>query len=237
MKPNRWTDREVEEHWDLVADVYIRENERVSHAHDQRFRETIGYLKLLPGLRILNVSSRDCAAEDYIRQVSKEVEILHAEISGGLIRVASERRPQAKQVKLETYSRLPFGDHEFHRIVSLETLEHAAEPDAFLSELFRVAKPGARMVLSCPPPASELPYRIYTRIFGGHGEGPHRFPPPREVKNTLEESGWKLLLHRGTVLLPVGPVWMQEAGEWIIRKGQNTFVRELGIRQFYVCEK
>jgi ubiquinone/menaquinone biosynthesis C-methylase UbiE len=237
MKSRHWTDGEVEAHWDRVAGVYILENERVKHAHDQRFRETVGHLGLCPGLRVLNVTSRDCEAEDYIRRESDGVEVVNAEISGGLMRVAAERRPEAKQIKLETYSKLPFGDLEFDRIISLETLEHVAEPDRFLSELFRVARPGARMVLSCPPATSEIPYRLYSWLFGGHGEGPHRFPPSREVKKKLSGAGWKLILHRGTVLLPVGSPWLQDAGEWLIRKLQNTFIRELGIRQFYVCEK
>ena len=93
------------------------------------------------------------------------------------------------------------------------------------------------MVLSCPPATSELPYRIYTALFGGHGEGPHRFPPSREVKQWLKETGWDLILHKGTVLLPVGPRWMKNMGETLIGRMQGTFVAELGIRQFYVCKK
>ena len=237
MKVNTWSDKEVEAHWDSVAGIYIRENDKLKYAHEQRFRETIRYLDL-PGVKkILNVTSRDCQAEDFIREVSAGVQIIHAEISGELMKVAAERRPEARQVKLETYSRLPFEDSEFDRVISLETLEHVPEPAAFLTELFRVAKPGAKMVLSCPPATSEFPYRVFTWLFGGHGEGPHRFPPSREVKQRLTEAGWKLILHRGTVLVPVGPPWFQNAGERIIRNMQKTFIRELGIRQFYVCEK
>ena len=237
MKVNTWSDKEVEAHWDSVAGIYIRENDKLKYAHEQRFRETIRYLDL-PGVKkILNVTSRDCQAEDFIREVSGVVQIIHAEISGELMKVAAERRPEARQVKLETYSRLPFEDSEFDRVISLETLEHVPEPAAFLTELFRVAKPGAKMVLSCPPATSEFPYRVFTWLFGGHGEGPHRFPPSREVKQRLTEAGWKLILHRGTVLVPVGPPWFQNAGERIIRNMQKTFIRELGIRQFYVCEK
>ncbi|MEK6192784.1 MAG: methyltransferase domain-containing protein [Deltaproteobacteria bacterium] len=237
MKENSWSDREVEAHWDSVADIYIAENEKVRHAHVQRFLETVRHLELSAGQKLLNVSSRDCEAEDYIAKACPGVEIIHAEISSGLMRVAAERRPAARQVKLDTYSSLPFGDGEFDRIISLETLEHVAEPGVFLSELYRVAKRGTKMVLSCPPATSEIPYRVFTWLFGGHGEGPHRFPPSGEVKNKLAKAGWKLILHRGTVLLPVGPVWIQDTGEWIIRKMQKTFIRELGIRQFYVCEK
>jgi SAM-dependent methyltransferase len=237
MKENNWSDREVEAHWDNVADIYVKENEKVRHAHVQRFLETLRYLDLSAGQKLLNVTSRDCEAEDYIAKTCSGVEVVHAEISGGLIRVAAQLRPGARQVKLDTYSDLPFGDREFDRIISLETLEHVAEPAVFLSELYRVAKVETRMVLSCPPATSEIPYRVFTWLFGGHGEGPHRFPPSKEVKNKLVKSGWKLILHRGTVLIPVGPVWFQKAGEWIIRKMQKTFISELGIRQFYVCEK
>jgi len=237
MKENSWSDREVEAHWDSVADIYIEENEKVRHAHVQRFLETVRHLELSAGQTLLNVSSRDCEAEDYVAKACPGVEIIHAEISSGLMRVAAERRPAARQVKLDTYSSLPFGDGEFDRIISLETLEHVAEPGIFLSELYRVAKPGTRMVLSCPPATSEIPYRVFTWLFGGHGEGPHRFPPSKEVKNKLAKAGWRLILHLGTVLLPVGPVWIQDTGEWIIRKMQKTFISELGIRQFYVCEK
>lgn len=237
MKENSWSDREVEAHWDSVADIYIEENEKVRHAHVQRFLETVRHLELSAGQKLLNVSSRDCEAEDFFAKACPGVEIIHAEISSGLMRVAAERRPAARQVKLDTYSSLPFGDEEFDRIISLETLEHVAEPGVFLSELYRVAKPGTRMVLSCPPATSEIPYRVFTWLFGGHGEGPHRFPPSREVKNKLEKAGWRLVLHRGTVLIPVGPVWIQDTGEWIIRKMQKTFISELGIRQFYVSEK
>jgi hypothetical protein len=53
----------------------------------------------------------------------------------------------------------------------------------------------------------------------------------------LTETGWQLLLHRGTLLMPVGPSFIKNAGEWFIQTFQRTFIAELGIRQFYVCKK
>jgi hypothetical protein len=44
-------------------------------------------------------------------------------------------------------------------------------------------------------------------------------------------------LHEGTVLLPVGPPFLKQFAEKIIRSTQGTFIAELGIRQFYVCIK
>lgn len=232
-----WSDSEVEAHWDKVAHRYIAENNRVKAAHNQRFKEGIRHLGLHRGLRILNISSRDGEADDYIRQAEPETEIVNAEISSGLIAEASRLRPHINQIKINSYSALPFSDNSFDRILTLETLEHVSDPDGFLTELYRVGKSGARMVLSCPPASSEWTYRIYTSLFGGHGEGPHRFPHPEEVKYLLSNTGWKLLQHYGSVLVPVGPRILQKFGEKILNRFRGSCIENLGIRQFYICER
>jgi cyclopropane fatty-acyl-phospholipid synthase-like methyltransferase len=159
---NSWTDREVEAHWDKVAPIYVRENNRVKTTHDQRFRESLKLLRLEPGMKVLNITSRDAEAADYLAIEEPDAEIVNAEISSGLMEVARSLRPHIVQVKIDTYSKLPFRDREFARILSLETLEHVAEPAKFLQELHRVSADDALLVLSCPPATSELPYRIYT---------------------------------------------------------------------------
>lgn len=236
-KVNRWTDREVEQHWDNVAPIYVKENNKVKDAHDQRFAESMKHLHLFSRCRVLNITSRDCEANDYIVKEQSDAIVLNAEISSGLIGVASELRPYVKQQKISTYSKLPFEDNSFDRILSLETLEHAADPLAFLTELYRVSTPDARLVLSCPPATSEIPYRVFTFLFGGHGEGPHKFPSSGKVKQMFEKTGWKLTFHKGTVFLPVGPQALQQAAEKFFGRFQGTFIAELGIRQFYVCTK
>jgi 2-polyprenyl-3-methyl-5-hydroxy-6-metoxy-1,4-benzoquinol methylase len=165
------------------------------------------------------------------------VEVINAEISQGLMDEAKKVRPYVRQVTISTYSSLPFSDGEFHRVLSLETLEHVEDPIQFLEELQRVSTSEAKLVLSCPPLTSEIPYQVFTFLFGGHGEGPHRFLRSAEVKEMLKKTGWKLLRHKGTLLVPAGPLFLQNLGEKIIRKFQHTFVSELGIRQFFVCEK
>ncbi|MBI9033399.1 MAG: class I SAM-dependent methyltransferase [Bacteroidales bacterium] len=234
---NKWSDADVEAHWDEVSPIYISENNKVKGAHDQRFRETIQHLN--PGVTddILSISSRDCEANDYVLKAAPGAKVVNAEISAGLMSEAARVRPYVDQVKISTYSNLPFEDAKFDRIISLETLEHVHDPVQFLKELYRVSTPDCRMVLSCPPLTSEIPYQIFTFLFGGHGEGPHRFPRSSEVKALLKKTGWELKLHKGTVLIPVGPRKLQDFGEKILDKFQGTYIAELGIRQFYVCEK
>ncbi len=234
---NKWEDKDVEAHWDSVADIYISENNKVKEAHDQRFKETVQHLNPKPDSKVLNVSSRDCEANDYVRGIAPDADVMNVEISSGLMKEAKRVRPYVKQMKISTYSDLPFDDNFFDRVISLETLEHVHDPIKFLEEMHRVSTDDAIMVLSCPPLTSEIPYQVFTALFGGHGEGPHRFPRSSEVKAMLEKTGWKLTLHKGTVLIPVGPLWLQRFGEKILHVFRNTFISELGIRQFYVCEK
>jgi 2-polyprenyl-3-methyl-5-hydroxy-6-metoxy-1,4-benzoquinol methylase len=234
---NSWSDKEVEEHWDKVASIYVEENNKVKRVHDQRFVESIKKLKIFQGCRILNISSRDGEANDYLIKVEKNIDVINAEISNGLIRIAAQARPYIHQVKIETYSKLPFENQSFDNILTLETLEHVAKPLKYLQELCRVAKNNAVLVLSCPPNTAELSYRIYTLIFGGHGEGPHRFLHPNEVKSMLKLSGWHLIEHYGTLLIPVGSVWLQEIGEKLINRFSNTPIANYGIRQYYICIK
>ncbi len=234
---NWWSDKDVEAHWDRVASIYVAENNKVKSAHDQRFIESMEHLQLKNAKKLLNVTSRDAEADDFIHRENSDIEVINAEISSGLMAEAAKIRPHIIQQKIETYSQLPFETSTFDRVLSLETLEHAADPLAFLKEMHRVSTIDARLVLSCPPATSELPYQIFTKLFGGHGEGPHRFLPSREVKVMMQKAGWKLLLHKGTVLMPVGPQPLQQFGERIINAFQGSLLAELGIRQFFVCEK
>lgn len=234
---NSWNDKDVEKHWDSVADIYIEENDKVKKAHEQRFTESVKYMELNDDSIVLNITSRDCEANDFIKSINKKAKVINAEISQGLMNVAKKARPYINQVKINTYSELPFEDNTFNRIICLETLEHVADPIQFLKELHRVSGSETKLVLSCPPLTSEMPYRIFTALFGGHGEGPHRFLRTSEVKAMFEKTGWKLLFHKGTVLIPAGPAFLQNFGETIIQQFQNSFISELGIRQFYACEK
>lgn len=234
---NSWKDSDVEKHWDKVSHIYVKENYKVNETHKQRFTESVRWLEIDGSSKILNISSRDCEATDYILKENPDAQVTNAEISQGLIDVAGKIRPYVQQVKISTYSDLPFKDKSFNRIITLETLEHVEDPIKFLTELFRVSTDDSVMVLSCPPKTSELPYRIYTFIAGGHGEGPHRFLKSKEVKEVLNKTGWKLIKHYGTLLIPIGPGWLRRPGEKIINKYQNTFISEFGIRQFYICRK
>lgn len=232
---NNFTIQEVKNFWDGAADIYDQVNKKIGPVHYQRFTESIKYLELKNGSKILNIWSRTGNAIPYLQKLAA-IDLYNLEVSPKMIQIAQSKFPSAN-FQITDLKNLDFPDNFFDGILSLETLEHAPEPEIFLRELFRVLKPAKTAVFSLPPKTAELPLKIFELFFKNHGEGPHRFLPSRTVKEMLEKAGFRLILHKGTLLIPVGPKPLQGLGEKIIEKFQNTPLKEFGIRQFYVCQK
>jgi SAM-dependent methyltransferase len=78
----------------------------------------------------------------------------------------------------------PFPDHEFNAVLCNQVLEHVFNPDQFLTEINRVMKPCAKMLLTVPFmwDEHEQPYD-YAR-YSSFG-----------LKALLERNGFKLLKH------------------------------------------
>jgi len=233
---NRFTIGEVRAFWDSVADEYLHEHDSLASAHFQRFERAFAHFHPSEGMRALNVWSRNGEAIDYFRRRAPYLDLINAEVSRRLIEKARARYPDELFVKTDL-GPLPFPDDEFDFILSLETLEHAPDPLLFLRELARVLKPGGTLVLSCPPATAELPLRIYELLFRNHGEGPHRFLSSREVKGLLYAAGLELKRHESTLFIPVGPRAIKRMEPLVERVAAKTPLGELGIRQFFVCER
>lgn len=233
---NNFSIKEVRDFWDKVVSIYESSNAQFSDTHLQRFEEAIKYFDLKPGQKVLNIWSRTGLAIFYLRQKCSGLDIANLEVSPEFIKIAQEKFPQEKFQETNLDS-LPFEDNHFDYILSLETLEHAPQPLIFLKELYRTIKPNGLLVMSLPPATAEIPLRIYECFFKNHGEGPHKFLSSRKVKKMLKAVGFEIILHKGTLLIPVGPKKLKVFGEKIIEKLQKTPLSEFGIRQFYICKK
>ena len=226
----------VRAHWNKVAAIYDGWNKAYDTTHFQRFTQAMEYVNLAPGMRVLDVWSRTGNASRYLFETCPGIEYTGLELSEGMIRLARQKYPQRSFAEGSLVA-LPFPGGYFDRVVSLETLEHVPVPAQFLRELRRVIKPGGRLVMSLPPAYAEWMTALVDGLKVNHGEGPHRFLPSKEVKLLLSQCGFRLLLHRGTVMIPAGPAFLRVNGNrWLESHMQGTFVAEMGIRQFYVCE-
>jgi ubiquinone/menaquinone biosynthesis C-methylase UbiE len=233
---NSYTLVDVRAHWNRVAPVYDGWNKAYDSTHFQRFEEGLKHLELQAGQRVLDVWCRTGNASRYIAHACPQACYVGLELAEELLSQARRKYPQQGFIHGEPVS-LPFPAATFERVVSLETLEHMPNPGQFLRELRRVLQKGGRLVLSTPPATAEWMTRLVDALGLNHGEGPRRFLPSKEIKRLMDESGFKLLLHRGTLLIPAGPRFLQRWGrEWLDERVQGTPLAELGIRQFYVCE-
>jgi SAM-dependent methyltransferase len=232
---NRFTMDAVRLFWDGVADEYGEENERVERIHTQRFREALNRLTLRPGMRMLNVWSRTGSAVPYLRGACVDIALVNAELSRGMLRQAARLHPGESFVQSSLHE-LPFGSSAFDAVLSLETLEHVPDPFLFLGEMRRVLVPGGDLVMSLPPSAVEWTAFLNNRLKFHHGEGPHRFLSPRLVKKMLDEAGFELLEHRGTLFAPLKGDFLESLDTRLSALFADGPFAQLGLRQFYVCK-
>ncbi len=222
---NKFTIEEVRKFWDTVADKYETSHVNIESTHHQRFKEAVKHLDLKSLDRVLNVWCRTGEAIPYLKEKCSTINLYNLEVSPKFISIAKDRFPQ-ETFQETNFINLDFQDNFFDFVLSLETLEHVPEPRQFLKEIHRVLKKGGTLVMSLPPATAEFPHKIYSLFVDDHGEGPHRFLPSKTVKNLLKEADFKLILHKGTLLIPVGPVFLQRFGERTINIFQNTFLSE-----------
>ena len=71
------------------------------------------------------------------------------DVSDAFLREARAEYPEVSFVK-HSAEKLPFADNSFDTIISFEVIEHVEDDKTFLSEIVRVAAPGALVALSTP---------------------------------------------------------------------------------------
>jgi 2-polyprenyl-3-methyl-5-hydroxy-6-metoxy-1,4-benzoquinol methylase len=86
---------------------------------------------------------------------------------------------------------LPFGDGEFDFIQCMEVLEHLHHPEKALAEFRRVARRGARLVISVPHPPEW--FRNEGHVVEGYRAA--------EITRLVEAAGWRVLRTEYCMLL------------------------------------
>jgi len=232
---NSFRMEEVEAFWDQLAEhEYEHANDKMDRVHTQRFREAIRRLPITEGSMVLNVWSRVGDGVPFLREAFGNFRLVNAELSLEMLKASTRLNPGELHVQTSLHS-LPFPDSSFDVVMSLETLEHVPDPLLFLKEIERILVPGGVLVMSLPPSAAEWTSVVNNILKFHHGEGPHRFLAPSEVKEMLQEAGLKLEEYTGTLFLPFGGMAMEKIDRFITRIIGKGLLGQLGLRQFYVC--
>lgn len=94
--------------------------------------------------KVLDLASGSGFGSSYLRQHGCEV------IAADIDPVAVQKSSMAAATSQASGEQLPFRSESFDSVVSVETVEHVANPSTFLDELRRVLRPGGLLVLTTP---------------------------------------------------------------------------------------
>lgn len=233
----KFTIDEVRNFWDRVSVIYESVNKNLGYIHTHRFEKTLEYGQIKPDQTILNIWSRTGNLLPYLRK-TPNLTIYNREVSPAMLAIARQKYPEESFELTDLENLSEFQDNTFDRIVSLETLEHTPKPIVFLNEINRILKPGGLLIMSLPPKGMELSLIIYELFFKNHGEGPHNFYWPSEVKKMLNQSGLQLVSHKPALILPLGNDELTRLSEKVLGFiFGKTPLTNFGVRHFYICRK
>jgi SAM-dependent methyltransferase len=108
--------------------------------------------------------------------------VVYADVSPRAMRMLRSELPGAHYVALDA-TRLPFRSESLDALVCSEVLEHIQEDRSALREMYRVLRPGGRLILT-------VPINPYLYTFDDRYVGHFRRYRLRELVETLEEIGF-----------------------------------------------
>ena len=145
---------EVSGMFDEVARNYDRTNTVLSAGNAGLWRmATVRAVAPQPGERILDVAAGTGTSSAALARSGARV--VAVDFSPGMIAEGRKRHKNIEFVEADA-TRLPFGDDEFDAVSISFGLRNVADPKAALGEMYRVLKPGGRVVIcefSKPPVA------------------------------------------------------------------------------------
>lgn len=140
--------------FDEVALHYDRTNDVLSMGNSVLWRMAVTRaIDPKPGERILDIAAGTGTSSAALARTGATVTA--ADFSAGMIGVGRQRHPEIEFVQADAMN-LPFGDGEFDVVTISFGLRNIEDPRAALAEMFRVLRPGGRLLIcefSQPPAA------------------------------------------------------------------------------------
>src|SRR5258708_18847326 len=165
--------------FDDVAKHYDRTNAVMSVGNAALWRvATVRAVDPQPGERILDVAAGTGTSSAALARTGATV--VAVDFSPGMIAAGSQRHPRIEFVEANA-EKLPFGDDEFDAVTISFGLRNVKDPKQALAEMYRVLKPGGRLLIcefSKPPRALfRMGYQTYLRYVLPAGSLPRSSHP------------------------------------------------------------
>jgi demethylmenaquinone methyltransferase/2-methoxy-6-polyprenyl-1,4-benzoquinol methylase len=145
---------EVARMFDGVAKHYDRTNSVLSGGNALLWRAAmVRAVAPMPGERILDVAAGTGTSSAALQRNGARV--VAVDFSPGMVAEGRRKHKNIEFIDADAHS-LPFGDNEFDAVAISFGLRNMSDPKAALSEMYRVLKPGGRLVVcefSRPPVA------------------------------------------------------------------------------------
>lgn len=131
---------------------------------------------------------------------------------------------------------IPFASASFDVVFSTEVIEHTPDPLASVAEMWRVLRPGGRLVLSTPNHLWLWPVWMASKLRLRPYDGLENFIRPRDLRRTVEGlPDARLIAHRGIHLFPFQLTPLHGALRWFDRYGSALL--PIMINQVIAVEK
>lgn len=202
--------------FDLVAERYDFTNIAMTFGLDAVWRRaTTRAVNPQPGEKILDLAAGTCRSSASL--AASGAQVVAADFSPGMLAQGQKRFGNVRGLSFVEADamNLPFGDGEFDAVTMSYGLRNVQQPKIALAELYRVTKPGGRIVInefSTPPNRIfRALYRFYNnqvlprvaRLVGSNGEAYdylnesiQAWPAQKELAAWMREAGWSETKYR-----------------------------------------
>jgi len=129
---------------------------RMARQHAPETLWTIALLDIAPADHVLEIGCGAGRAIEIVAARASEGHVTGLDLSRTMVRAAGRRNARALRagrvaVRHGDVTRLPFGDRQFNKILSVHTLYFWLDPTGAIAELGRALKPGGLLALTFSP--------------------------------------------------------------------------------------
>ena len=130
--------------FDTVAERYDLMNGILSSVSNLLAQQAVAAVDARPGQKVLDVAAGTGVSSEPFADAG--VDVIAADLSEGMLDVGRRRRPDMTFVQADVTA-LPFEDETFDAVTMSYGLRNVADYPKALSEIYRVLKPGGRIVI------------------------------------------------------------------------------------------